>query len=736
MFGAYRQVRLAAITILIVLASLPAIAQTLITTVTAGSYPVAITFNPATNKIYVVNQNSNNVTVIDGVTYKTNTVATGATPNAIAVNSATNKIYVANGNSDSVTVINGANNSTASVSVGDYPIAVAANPVTNKIYVANYYANNVTVIDGTTNHTTTVSTGSRPIAVAINSATNKIYVADNGSEDLTIIDGATNSTTRVGVGSYPLAIAVDQYSNKIYVVNYTSNNVSIVDGETLSVTNVNVGSSPSALALNPMRDEIYVANKGDGTVTIVNTSTLATTTVAAGTSPEGIDVDPITNKAYVSDFIYDGSVTMIDGSNDSTSSVLVGNFPTAVAVNSPLRQVYVVNSGGNSVSVVAGAASDPLQFVPWPPCRVADTRQTDGPFGGPFISGGATRSFTVPQSNCNIPDTALAYSLNVTVVPLTKSLNFLTVWPAGEPLPNVSTLNSPDGRAKADATIVPAGADGAVSVYATDSINVILDINGYFQPASSQTLQFYSLAPCRVVDTRTGSKQPRGLGPPLLQAQQVRDLPILSSPCLQDVINPQAYSLNVTVVPNPSGQQLGFLTVWPSNQPLPIVSTLNNPTATVVANAAIVPAAPDGDIDVYAYNSTDLIIDINGYFAAASTGLSLYPSQPCRVIDTRSSGGAFDGQRNPPVNVTDGPCPIPSTAQEYVFNATVVPSGSLGYLTLWADGSPMPSVSTLNATDGKVASNMAIVGNVDGKVDAYAYGWTNLILDISSYFAP
>ena len=31
---------------------------------------------------------------------------------------------------------------------------------------------------------------------------------------------------------------------------------------------------------------------------------------------------------------------------------------------------------------------------------------------------------------------------------------------------------------------------------------------------------------------------------------------------------------------------------------------------------------------------------------------------------------------------------------------------------------------------------MAIVGNVDGKVDAYAYGWTNLILDISSYFAP
>lgn len=188
-------------------------AQTLITTVTAGSDPVAIAFNPATNKIYVVNQNSNNVTVIDGVTYKTNAVAAGAAPNALAINSVTNKIYVVNGSSASITVINGANNSTASVAVGDYPIAVAVNTVTNKIYVANYYANNVTVIDGATNHTTTVTTGIRPTALAVNPATNKIYVADFGSETLTIIDGATNSTTSVGVGSYPLAIAINQYSN-------------------------------------------------------------------------------------------------------------------------------------------------------------------------------------------------------------------------------------------------------------------------------------------------------------------------------------------------------------------------------------------------------------------------------------------------------------------------------------------------------------------------------------------
>jgi hypothetical protein len=106
------------------------------------------------------------------------------------------------------------------------------------------------------------------------------------------------------------------------------------------------------------------------------------------------------------------------------------------------------------------------------------------------------------------------------------------------------------------------------------------------------------------------------------------------------------------------------------------------------------------------------------------------------VLDTRSNGGAFSGQRNPPVNVAASPCNLPSTAQGYVFNATAIPVGSLGYLTLWTDGDPQPTASTLNAVDGAVTSNMAIVGNQDGKTDAYAYGLTQLLMDISSYFAP
>ncbi len=140
-----------------------------------------------------------------------------------------------------------------------------------------------------------------------------------------------------------------------------------------------------------------------------------------------------------------------------------------------------------------------IQFVPVTPCRLVDTRQTQDP-----ITGGTSQSYILPQlGGCNIPASAAAYSLNVTVVPITR-LGYLTIWPTGEAQPVVSTMNSGDGRIKANAAIVPAGTNGAVSVFVTDTTNVILDIDGYFTAPGSGTYQFYPLTPCRLVDTRNG----------------------------------------------------------------------------------------------------------------------------------------------------------------------------------------------------------------------------------------
>jgi len=259
----------------------------------------------------------------------------------------------------------------------------------------------------------------------------------------------------------------------------------------------------------------------------------------------------------------------------------------------------------------------------------------------------------------------------------------------------------------------------------------VIDIDGYFAPATQQTLAFYTLPPCRVADTRDAS-QPQGLGPPFMPGGQARDFPILKSPCFNGINSPKGYSFNMTAVPH---VPLGYMSVWPTGQSQPLVSTLNAPTGTITANAAIVPAGTGGDIDVYPSNDIDLVIDTNGYFAApgGTDPLSLYPTIPCRVLDTRNGNGAFQGTLV--VDVIDTVCAPPSTAEAYVFNATVVPSGPLGYLTLWPDGQNQPLVATLNAVDGQVTSNMAIVPTDNGFVDAYASNLTQLVMDLFSYFA-
>ncbi len=369
-----------------------------------------------------------------------------------------------------------------------------------------------------------------------------------------------------------------------------------------------------------------------------------------------------------------------------------------------------------------------LQFSSVTPCRLIDTRQTNDP-----IQGGTSQNFTIPQlGGCNIPASASAYSLNVTVAPH-GSLGYLTVWPAGLAQPLTSTMNSRDGRTKASAVIVQSGTGNAISIYASNTTDVLLDINGYFSTPGTGTYQYYPLTPCRVIDTRN----PDGplAGPPLIGGQE-RDFYVGVSTCIPAGVNIQAYSFNVTVVPYPSGQPLRYLTVWPYGETQPQVSTLNNRTATTVANAAIVPTGTDGGISVYASDSAQLIVDINGYFAApGSGGLSLYPAPPCRVIDTRNNNGQpFQGELTVPV--AGSLCAPPAGAKAYVFNATVVPPGPMHYLTLWADPLSQPPASTLNAIDGMITSNMAIVPNGDGSTDAYASDPTQLILDISSYFAP
>jgi uncharacterized repeat protein (TIGR03803 family) len=409
-----------------------------------------------------------------------------------------------------------------------------------------------------------------------------------------------------------------------------------------------------------------------------------------------------------------------NGTPATFNVVSASEITTTVPTGATTGTVKVAVPGSTLVTYLDFQVIGPLQFVPVIPCRLVDTRQTHNP-----IQGGTSRNFLIPLlGGCGIPSNAGAYSLNVTVVPHGR-LGYLTIWPDGQIQPYASTMNSPDGRVKANAAIIPSG-NNAVSVYVTDTADVILDTDGYFAAPSSQTFQFFTLTPCRIVDTR--NNQDGGM----LQAGVERDYTI--PPNCGVPSSAVAYSFNVTVLPSAGG--LDYLTVWPKGEPQPTVSTLNDSTGTVVANAAIVAAGSETATAFYAHNnSTNLLVDIDGYFAALTGGLSMYPVAPCRVLDTRQNNGQpFSGEKT--VNVVGSACAPPSNAAAYIFNATVVPPGPMPYLTLWPDGEQQPVVSTLNAMDGFVTSNMAIVPTNNGSIDAYADALTQLVLDISGYFAP
>jgi len=303
------------------------------------------------------------------------------------------------------------------------------------------------------------------------------------------------------------------------------------------------------------------------------------------------------------------------GTNGAISILAYGNTDVIIDING-----YFAPPG----------APQTLAFYPMPPCRIADTRNANGAFGGPELGAQQTRSFPVPSSSCGIPETAQAYSLNMTVVP-SGPLAYLNVWPDGQSQPSVSTLNDITGAIIANAAIVGAGNNGAVDVFAYNASNLIIDINGYFAaPGGSGALYLYSLSPCRVADTRAGNGFSGAFGPPSLVAQVERDFPIPASSCGVPA-TAQAYSLNMTVAPP---GPLNYLTTWATGQNQPLVSTLNDLTGDIVANAAIVPAGAAGSIGVFAYDYTDLLVDINGYFAPLSNGDS---GSGAPVSDTFSS---------------------------------------------------------------------------------------------------
>ena len=140
------------------------------------------------------------------------------------------------------------------------------------------------------------------------------------------------------------------------------------------------------------------------------------------------------------------------------------------------------NDSSSACATVEGTGSPVPGFFTLTPCRILDTRNADGPLGGPALVAGAVRTFPL-VGTCGIPADARSVSLNVTITQPTAAGD-LRLFPGGAALPLVSTINYRAGQTRANNAIATLGDSGDLSVrcdQTSGTVHLIVDVNGYFE---------------------------------------------------------------------------------------------------------------------------------------------------------------------------------------------------------------------------------------------------------------
>lgn len=256
-------------------------------------------------------------------------------------------------------------------------------------------------------------------------------------------------------------------------------------------------------------------------------------------------------------------------------------------------------------------------------------------------------------------------------------------------------------------------------------------------------LQFYPLAsPLRLLDTRNGTS-PNACSQPnapisgnTTRTQSAGNFCGIPS-------NALAITGNVTTV-LPSGS--GFLTFFPSDATQPTVANTNFTLNSVINNVYTVGlGAGDGAFKIFASTTTEVVVDVTGYYAPPSAnGLYFHPlPAPVRLLDTRA--GATVGCFRPGMPIVasgtllqqgNNTCGIPSTAKALVGNATSVLPPGPGFLTLYPNGAMQPFVATSNYRGSDVINGPFTVAlGTGGQFNIFSSNTADVVVDILGYFS-
>ena len=172
---------------------------------------------------------------------------------------------------------------------------------------------------------------------------------------------------------------------------------------------------------------------------------------------------------------------------------------------------------------------------------------------------------------------------------------------------NVFINNPAAGSWLIQVTAAEVNQDAHLATPEADAVFSLVVTGGVNQPPTGQDSDFYTVAPCRILDTRiTGTPLTSGV-PLIVNIAGTCGVPATA----------KAVSLNVTALMAP-GQ--GYIALYPGDATAPGTSTVSFPPLLNRANNAVMPLAWNGNgtlaaLAVFSGGGTmNMILDVNGYF--------------------------------------------------------------------------------------------------------------------------
>jgi Zinc carboxypeptidase len=371
-----------------------------------------------------------------------------------------------------------------------------------------------------------------------------------------------------------------------------------------------------------------------------------------------------------------------------------------------------VAASATSAEGVALATAGDARFIPIEPTRVADTRGRTG-----FVRLTPSTIRVALAGVAAIPANATSVILTVTATNTTAP-GFVTVWPGGQPRPTASNLNITAAGQTLAATVASPLGSGAVDVAVDSSADLIIDVSGAFVPVTGAVAdgRFVPLAPSRLLDTRSS---PRSVA-------AGRSVTVGLPPNVP--ADATALALNLTFTDTKAA---GYFTVWPAGRIRPPTSSGNSDgPGQTRALFAVVPVSATG-VSIFTQSGAHVVVDVTGYFTGASAPPSIdglfRSATPTRVLDSRADERVWPGQR---IEVA-----TPSGTQAVWANVTTVGALAPSYVTVFAAGTALPPVSTVNATEADdVVANATITPVSTRGIGVFSSAGEHVLVDVAGSF--